>query len=1610
MFDDDDTQQVVQQVQQDQRQQRQQTVVPVPDVVCSYSCSCSCINNVDEALNALRSQHTFEKEFPILLTRMPTIAIPMPIMMNDGNDDEEVKLLVDVDSSAATMSSTVVADAAAADANNDDDDDIDDDDDDPEILRSIELLKQLNYYYYDFNDVDEKVGVAGSSNQQNQQKQHTSFNSFFTDEEEMELLAKTGSVFGQQSLQFATFPTTTIKDTDYNDNDDDDDHDDEPFTTTTNLNVPTLLAHHHQSETDEEEENNNNSTSFERFWTDAVNGPTPSPSPSSSILASSSTYATTPTTTLSAIVKSMEDDEKEQEANEAKEEADEIKEVGAVVDEIIDDDDFGDFQEATIILPSTESKTTGISAVVHPLAGGGNEGVVVKSTSPTTTATTATIANNNEEKKQDDDKQDSSEPYHIANNNNNMKSSSSLLSTSNNVEEENQTQLVKDHDVMLLLSPVAAKAASIAAAVAIKTTTEEEQEQLRSINISSSSAAVAASAGTTTTTSSTPFPLLLSEKHDDQDHHHYYHKEEHPPLTTIGVNDTDHHHHDEGGDTNGFDNTLMMKTPNTSMVEDDDDLSGPPSQQLARTPPSRKTTNGSSPSSSSTGGGGGYCTPHMTPEYMYSTSRHKEIADDDDGSHERVVEPPTPVTQNRSNTKRPNRTTHNELNDDARGNLSNGNGGDGDGGSDDDADDDDEKDDHDENGMDAFINMVAMVQKDYDLSPTRPPDNRRRESTMDGGIHDDDDDDDDEEEDASDGSQSFQSRSIPSVVQLFTNSSEAATAAALAVEDAKNVPETPDESTANQPSSPFIVPRTVRLMNSETNVGALAMTPSPAAKVPPPLPPPPQGNSLPPRPVSSMSTGIPFSPPSASRIRMIPTLRSSFYTFSTRRNLDSTYNTPALVEQFEKSHKKHTDQSSFTGFSDRSFSAAADGCSTVDNRSLSSSIASPEAKFFRRRNSKPLNRKGDIESSHRRRNSYQPSIDNASNYQGDDDGTTGSAHSDLDEEENRSLGSMNSFPEQFWRYPDNDPTLQELYRLEWDWLPYWQMDRLMDERMPDGSPIDVENVPLLQEQITERLSKLDSLYAKVRQKAYRRIQPHSESLERANRLALDLQRNIQLSQMYLNKSQNAIRQAYYGTEAKGAIHNDMDQGKQQNDGEIVDGLGVLGAVRLLELSDTRDAYDSLNDVVDEISAIYDLENTILMQIQGFDTWQENAAQACLDILRNVEALVANLEVEPANQIRCLDELRKRVPHLIPKTFMSRLHSVLENTAMELCLFEPESSLSSKAYSRLLEVMIMVHQESGGQCDKGGVASFSSAFSTTVQTAFLLQAQKAFGAALLDPVGYENEVTAFAQELFASRHNQQYLDAARIPSWTSNLVTIRFDLELQQQQDDPNSNQRHPLPAVFHKLCYGLAEILHGMHRLITWRPGTEEEFGNKIHVTKNFALDCVEAISNQLNDRRASIWNACIQALENCLDEWLKHVGKLTLFQRSDQVKDDTFWFLDLDSLQRITSFTNRFLSFESDFLHGVSKAVINDGSMVHEKLHTLYKKHLRTVHIEAMNTTGGKLYNETWILRPMAVHSESLSSGEELQLNNIVKVRMMVESIAPDVLFGTNSFVFVLT
>jgi hypothetical protein len=369
-----------------------------------------------------------------------------------------------------------------------------------------------------------------------------------------------------------------------------------------------------------------------------------------------------------------------------------------------------------------------------------------------------------------------------------------------------------------------------------------------------------------------------------------------------------------------------------------------------------------------------------------------------------------------------------------------------------------------------------------------------------------------------------------------------------------------------------------------------------------------------------------------------------------------------------------------------------------DEPSIASSIASPEVKFLRRRKKSlegmSLN---TPEASRNRKTDHGDE-----NEDGEDD---------FDEDESVSLGSLGTLPENYLKHPDLDYTLKELKKLEWDWLPFWKMERLLDE---EGEFCDTTNIPLLQDQITQRLSKLDAFYRKVCKKVYKKIQPHAEEIIVANQATLDLQKNLQLAKMYLERTQQAIETAKYGSYTS----------------DPIDGFGVYGAMELLKSWDNLASQKGLEGVIESISEMFESEESILKRIQAFDVYRSDSLAEYQAIAKLVHELRNKCQAQVASRLKCLDNLRARVDWILPKTFNARLHEWLEELTVQWCHRDTSESSASdqKAYEQLMGSFCRLHQ--GDAPDDNHLKASSRAICTTIQTALLLECQKAFGRALL----------------------------------------------------------------------------------------------------------------------------------------------------------------------------------------------------------------------------------------------------------------------------------------
>jgi len=530
-----------------------------------------------------------------------------------------------------------------------------------------------------------------------------------------------------------------------------------------------------------------------------------------------------------------------------------------------------------------------------------------------------------------------------------------------------------------------------------------------------------------------------------------------------------------------------------------------------------------------------------------------------------------------------------------------------------------------------------------------------------------------------------------------------------------------------------------------------------------------------------------------------------------------------------------------------------------------------------------------------------------------------------------------------------DEALYEtLNDLEWDWIPYWKMESLLQTHC------DESFVPLWLEQITQQLSEMDVTYTRLTKKVHRYIQPRQGELESANQAILALSKNLQLCEMYLKRGQESVLLARYGSTAFPPGERDVD----------ICG-GVNCASQLLRLWDTKESYSDMSALLASVTNIFQRESQLLEKIEEFDIREAASLEKCRTLLDELVDFESLLATPVWSSLESLNDVRTRVSQFRGTEFPGRLHSWLEGMTIRCCHGSTIhfDGITGNEYRRLIEMILMVEL-----CDDdpSGISVVAKSVCTTIHASLLLEAQKSFGMALLSPTDTENEHSDYEKELLALSTNS-YLDPSRMTIWTHNLVTVRFDFELQVNH----------LPAIVHKLCWQLTNILRTYHVLLAWHKHTIDAWEGSATLHLLFT-----EILNDLSAHRASIWNACVKVLEECMEEYLKVASKKQLFQwGEDGICDDSVWIADLVGLEDVVGLIQQFLSSSRPFLVGIPNQQINEGTILNDKLDGIMKKHAHSVKVAAMTNTGTALYREKWEITSVpSTNNRAIATIESLE------------------------------
>lgn len=500
--------------------------------------------------------------------------------------------------------------------------------------------------------------------------------------------------------------------------------------------------------------------------------------------------------------------------------------------------------------------------------------------------------------------------------------------------------------------------------------------------------------------------------------------------------------------------------------------------------------------------------------------------------------------------------------------------------------------------------------------------------------------------------------------------------------------------------------------------------------------------------------------------------------------------------------------------------------------------------------------------------------------------------------------------------PEWDATLQVLRNMPWEHVPI-----LHDDVDPS----------IVQDYITQRLSQVDASFAICKSLLHKRAYTKSRTIKMGNSVIHEMHHNLSMAEMYIERSQESIAQA---------------RGSEQ------DCTGVIGATVLLHEFDKRDDYLGLQQLLDKIHALLKQEYELNESVRSFATDGTISHRLILERAKLLNQTV--YEDEDLSRLECLDDLRLRANQVLD-VFRNEIESTLCSYIDKICY--NWSICSDAEYKRLFQAMFAVHnvQLCNGQLEilDESPSHAVETWSKCILDTLLFQADKCFARALLDPTDsldsdFDQELITLGQEL-----KQDSRDAVKLISLTHNLVTIRFDFEVNCSY----------LPMVYHRLCALLTEVLHA-HCILS-----QHHKALMVAHGENDSND-LKQIEAAIRSSKVDIWRRCEQVLAKCLDQYHHFAAKKTLFSR-DSNNDGMTWAEDLEGLHNVLRLTQQFLSLGHEFLDTdqmesaqvTSLKDFNSKSELRKKLCEVFRRHLRSIHIESMTLLGASLFNESWRL-----------------------------------------------
>ena len=583
--------------------------------------------------------------------------------------------------------------------------------------------------------------------------------------------------------------------------------------------------------------------------------------------------------------------------------------------------------------------------------------------------------------------------------------------------------------------------------------------------------------------------------------------------------------------------------------------------------------------------------------------------------------------------------------------------------------------------------------------------------------------------------------------------------------------------------------------------------------------------------------------------------------------------------------------------------------------------------------------------------------------------------------------------------------LDEVLNVPW---PFHQIDLnepIIEDEHSDLNPEEIDSSDVLNfdSYIFNRLSQLDVAKGEVMNSILSRVSLKRKDIDAENEQILAAELDVATALMYANSSREILQRMLNGYPISDG-YNKLDHHN-----------AILGSINVLEIADTKDRLHYLAETIEQISDIHHEEALFWKEIpdrRNHDSMAIPSEQYQMLVERARKLKGLTLEEEVLNHVVSLHSLRDRIGGLSGVLLDCMEDSLADLIRRMLNADIVCSAEFSTEYETLLHAWIACCQlrAEGEKITTSQMKGIAEEWSGCLLKVLCFEISKAYVYSMIDSLdedkasekgnteiedelyrlkcslSKDSDVDRLSERLLADQHlaSSAFFSLTSrstellclyylLVEWHSDLlVRLREANESESPADESdNQNDNDDNLSLHSRMSSMSPDDLTGT---VSFKPdddvdndsSDEEsegcppqtfEFQGKLSKPAHILHEYMFRSMNQ--SIRHPLFTYCESKLTQMIETYISRPYiKLVL--------DDLRMMGDV--LEQFTRFSVYFLEEDADDESEVCKTIRNE-------LNELYCSHLRSVHVEAMKTTGTLLRHESWQLSPVDI---SLASVEE--------------------------------